>query len=369
MCWRSSERERRHPSPAEKSGTMYPVKNLLSSPLPESMPEPMPKPAPPLLALENLTIAFPGKGGDTVVVDGVSLTLNRGETVGIVGESGSGKSMTALSVLRLVPEPGRITRGKITLEGQDILALPEKAMRRIRGGVAAMIFQDPMTSLNPVFTVGEQIAEAVRLHRADEGLTGQKAWEEAVDALRRVHIAEPERRAQQYPYELSGGMRQRVMIAMALACRPAVLLADEPTTALDVTVQAQILALIRELQESLGMAVLLITHDLGVVAETCDRVIVLYAGKVMEATDAATLFSDPKHPYTQGLLASLPESAPEGATRLAYIKGQPPSNPGAITGCPFRPRCPKAIPGVCEKPLPTIQISPGHTVRCHLYVS
>jgi oligopeptide/dipeptide ABC transporter ATP-binding protein len=321
------------------------------------------QPPQPLLTIKDLAVAF---GGNTVV-DGVSLTLGRGETVGIVGESGSGKSVTALSVLRLVPEPGQITRGRILLDGQDLLAVPEKAMRSIRGGRVAMIFQDPMTSLNPVFTVGEQIAEAVRVHRADEGLRGRAAWTEAVDAMRRVHIAEPERRARQYPHELSGGMRQRVMIAMALACRPDVLLADEPTTALDVTVQAQILALIRELQQETGMAVLLITHDLGVVAETCDRVVVLYAGQVMEAADASTLFANPLHPYTKGLLASLPENAPEGTKRLYFIAGQPPANAGAVRGCPFRARCPNAMPGVCENPLPTATPSPGHLVRCHLY--
>ncbi|MEI6432086.1 MAG: ABC transporter ATP-binding protein, partial [bacterium] len=189
-----------------------------------------------MLSVENLTIAFPGKTGDSIVVDGVSFALNRGETVGVVGESGSGKSMTALSILRLIPEPGRVTGGTIALDGESILTLTGKALRRVRGGRIAMIFQDPMTSLNPVFTIGEQIAEAVRLHRAEEGLTGKAAWDEAVNALRRVHIAEPERRAKQFPHELSGGMRQRVMIAMALACRPDVLLADEPTTALDVTV-------------------------------------------------------------------------------------------------------------------------------------
>jgi len=267
----------------------------------------------PLLSLENLSVAFPsrsGKGELVRVVDGVSLTLARGETLGVVGESGSGKSMTALSLLRLVPEPGRIVEGRITLDGQNLLALPEKAMRNVRGGRIAMIFQDPMTSLNPVFTVGEQIAEAVRVHR---GLKGKAAKNEAIEALRRVQIALPERRIRQYPHELSGGMRQRVMIAMALACEPDVLLADEPTTALDVTVQAQILALIARLGRETGMAVLLITHDLGVVAETCDRVVVLYAGQVMETADARTLFALPAHPYTQGLLASLPESAPAGA--------------------------------------------------------
>jgi len=324
-----------------------------------------------LLEIDNLGVAFPARRGRdrqmTRVVDGVSLTLNRGETLGVVGESGSGKSMTALSILRLVPEPGRIVQGSIRLGETDVLALPEKAMRGIRGGKVAMIFQDPMTSLNPVFTVGDQIAEAVRAHR---GIRGRDAaFAEAVEALKRVHITLPERRARQYPHELSGGMRQRVMIAMALACRPAILLADEPTTALDVTVQAQILALMGELRRETGMGIVLITHDLGVVAESCDRVVVLYAGQLMETADAATLFARPAHPYTQGLLASLPESAPEGATRLPFIAGQPPANAEAVQGCPFRPRCPKAMPGVCDRPLPTIDLAPGHTVRCHLYVN
>lgn len=318
----------------------------------------------PLLRIEDLAVSFPASSGETTVVDGVSLTLNRGETVGVVGESGSGKSMTALSVLRLVPEPGRISRGKIQLDGTALLSLPEKAMRSVRGGRVAMIFQDPMTSLNPVFSVGDQIAESVRLHR---GMRGKAAWAEAVEALRRVHIPDPERRARQYPFELSGGMRQRVMIAMALACRPAVLLADEPTTALDVTVQAQILSLLSELRREEGMGVLLITHDLSVVAETCDRVVVMYSGRVMESADAATLFSNPSHPYTQGLLASLPDSLPEGEKRLHFIPGQPPANAGAVSGCPFRARCPKVLPGICEKPLPTLPLAPGHIVRCHLY--
>ncbi|MBC8134843.1 MAG: ABC transporter ATP-binding protein [Fibrella sp.] len=321
----------------------------------------------PLLLLENVSIAFPGaKGSMNCVTDGVSLSVHRGEVVGVVGESGSGKSMTALSVLGLIPEPGRVVQGKITLDGKDVLTLTEKQKQNVRGGVAAMIFQDPMTSLNPVFTVGEQIAEAVRLHRGVKN--NREAFTMAVDALRRVQIPSPERRAAQYPHELSGGMRQRVMIAMALACRPALLLADEPTTALDVTVQAQILSLINQLRTEEGMAVLLITHDLGVVAETCDRVIVLYAGQVMETSDVHTLFANPSHPYTKGLLASLPESIPEGATRLPYIKGQPPANASAISGCPFRPRCPEAVPGLCEKPLPTVTPAPGHIVRCHLRV-
>ena len=319
----------------------------------------------PLLEISDLAVAFPtGKNGAVRVVDGVSLTLRRGETVGVVGESGSGKSMTALSVLRLLPSPGQVAGGSIVLDGENVLALTEKQMQSVRGNRVAMIFQDPMTSLNPVFTVGEQIAEAVRLHR---NLKGRAAWDEAVAALQAVHIADAARRAKQYPFELSGGMRQRVMIALALACRPDVLLADEPTTALDVTVQAQILALINELKQKTGMGVLLITHDLGVVGQTCDRVLVMYAGQVMETADVETLFDAPAHPYTQGLLASLPENAPPNATRLPFIAGQPPANAQAVSGCPFRTRCPRVMPGVCEKPLPTTTLAPGHVVRCHLY--
>lgn len=321
----------------------------------------------PLLTIENLSVAFPParRGAEEIrVVQGVSLGVGRGETVGVVGESGSGKSMTALSALRLVPEPGRIAGGQIRLGGQDLLALTEKQMRSVRGGKIAMIFQDPMTSLNPVFTVGDQIAESVRLHR---GQGRKEAWDEAVSALRRVHIALPERRARQYPHELSGGMRQRVMIALALASQPQILLADEPTTALDVTVQAQILALMDELKRETGMGILLITHDLGVVAETCDRVLVMYAGQVMETADSRTLFAAPAHPYTQGLLASLPESAPQGATRLPFIAGQPPAAGQIKEGCPFRTRCPRYMPGICEKPLPTTTLAPEHVVRCHLY--
>ncbi|WP_309707698.1 ABC transporter ATP-binding protein, partial [Armatimonas sp.] len=256
----------------------------------------------PLLSLENLEVSFPAGA----VVRGVSLSVKRGETLGVVGESGSGKTMTALSALRLIPEPGRVTAGKIVFEGKNLLELSEKEMRQIRGGRIAMIFQDPMTSLNPVFTIGDQIAESVQLHK---GVSKSEAKAAAVEALRRVQIPDAERRARQFPHELSGGMRQRAMIAMALASEPDVLLADEPTTALDVTVQAQILTLIRKLQQELGMAVIFITHDLGVVAQVCDRVAVLYGGQVMEEADVYTLFANPKHPYTQGLLNSLPEMA------------------------------------------------------------
>ena len=312
----------------------------------------------PLLAIKDVSIAFPGaRGSQNLVTDGVSLSVYPGEIVGVVGESGSGKSMTALSILGLIPEPGRIVQGKITLNGVDVRSLSEKQLQDVRGGVAAMIFQDPMTSLNPVFTVGDQIAEAVLLHRKVENR--KSAYAEAIESLRRVQIPSPERRAAQYPYELSGGMRQRVMIAMALACRPALLIADEPTTALDVTVQAQILLLINKLCLENEMSVLFITHDLGVVAETCDRVVVLYAGQVMETANVHDLFAEPAHPYTRGLLASLPESTPEGATRLPYMNGQPPANASAISGCPFRTRCPDAMVGICDKPLPTTAISVG----------
>jgi oligopeptide/dipeptide ABC transporter ATP-binding protein len=320
-----------------------------------------------LLSIENLTVAFPPtrKGGEEIrVVTGVSLSVGKGETVGVVGESGSGKSMTSLSILRLLPEQGRITQGKIQLGDTDLLGLTEKQMRAVRGGKIAMIFQDPMTSLNPVFTVGEQIAESVRLHR---GLGKREAWDEAIKALKRVHISLPERRVSQYPHELSGGMRQRVMIALALASEPQVLLADEPTTALDVTVQAQILALLEELKRESGMGILLITHDLGVVAETCDRVLVMYSGQVMESATTTALFAKPSHPYTQGLLASLPEMAPEGSNRLAFIPGQPPIGGQIKEGCPFRTRCPKYMPGTCERPLPTTWLTESHMVRCHLY--
>lgn len=308
-----------------------------------------------LLSLENLEVSFAAGP----VVRGVSLSLRRGETLGVVGESGSGKTMTALSALRLIPEPGRVTAGTITFEGRDLLALPEAELRKIRGGKIAMIFQDPMTSLNPVFTIGDQIAESVRLHKH---LSKPEARHATIEALRRVQIPDPERRASQYPHELSGGMRQRAMIAMALASEPDVLLADEPTTALDVTVQAQILALIRQLQQETGMAVLFITHDLGVVAQVCDRVAVLYGGQVMELADVHSLFSQPQHPYTRALLESLPEMA--RGDRLNFIPGQPPSRPGEVSGCPFRQRCVQAT-DKCKEPLPTLVLAGEQLVRCH----
>jgi peptide/nickel transport system ATP-binding protein len=319
----------------------------------------------PLLTVEGLDVRFASPGSNGIrVIDGISFTVKRGEVVGIVGESGSGKSMTALSILRLLPPTGRVAAGRILLEETDLLSLPERDMRSIRGRRIAMIFQDPMTSLNPVFTAGEQIAEAVRHHR---GRGRRDAWKAAVEALAAVHVSQPERRARQFPHELSGGMRQRVMIAIALACEPDLLIADEPTTALDVTVQAQILALIAEMRRATGMGVLLITHDLGVVAETCDRVLVMYAGQSMESAHVNELFASPAHPYTQGLLASLPERVPAGTRRLPFIPGQPPASGEITEGCPFRARCPRVMPGICERPLPTTTLGPNHVVRCHLY--
>ncbi len=288
----------------------------------------------PLLSVRNLTVAF----GRSTVVEDLSFDLAPGEILGVVGESGSGKSITALSVLRLVPAPGRVT-GTITLDGVDLMTLPENEMREIRGRDVAMIFQEPMTSLNPVFTCGDQVMEALVHHR---GLDRAGARAEALRLLKLVEIPSAERRLDDYPHQLSGGMRQRVMIAMALACRPRVLLADEPTTALDATIQAQILDLLRALQAELGMAVVLITHDLGVVAEVAHRVMVMYAGRVVETAPAAEIFARPFHPYTEGLLASIPRL--EGPIeRLDAIPGQVPPPEAMPAGCRFAPRCRYAV--------------------------
>src|SRR5215472_4681950 len=257
-----------------------------------------------VLDVKNLKTVFFTNSGLFKAVDDVSFSVKRGETLAIVGESGCGKSVSALSIMRLVPDPpGRIVGGEVMLDGTDLLALDEAKMREIRGNRISMIFQEPMTSLNPVIRIGDQISEAVRLHRT---MTAREAWNQAVEMLRLVRIPEPKRRAEEYPHQLSGGMRQRAMIAMALACRPALLIADEPTTALDVTIQAQILALMLDLQKELGMGLILITHDLGVVAQTAQRVIVMYAGRKVEEADVDTLFASPRHPYTRGLMASIP---------------------------------------------------------------
>ncbi len=309
----------------------------------------------PLLSVRNLTVAF----GRSTVVEDLSFDLAPGEILGVVGESGSGKSITALSVLRLVPAPGRVT-GSIALDGVDLMALPEHEMREIRGRDVAMIFQEPMTSLNPVFTCGDQVMEALVHHR---GLDRAGARAEALRLLKLVEIPSAERRLDDYPHQLSGGMRQRVMIAMALACRPRVLLADEPTTALDATIQAQILDLLRALQAELGMAVVLITHDLGVVAEVAHRVMVMYAGRVVETAPAAEIFARPFHPYTEGLLASIPRL--EGPIeRLDAIPGQVPPPEAMPPGCRFAPRCRYVVESCRAAAPPLAARGPARAAAC-----
>jgi peptide/nickel transport system ATP-binding protein len=318
-----------------------------------------------VLVVKGLRTVFFTNSGLFKAVDDVSFSVRRGETLAIVGESGCGKSVTALSVMRLVPDPpGRIVGGSIILEGTDLLSLDESEMRAIRGNRISMIFQEPMTSLNPVMRIGDQITEAVRLHRQ---MSRKEATAKAVEMLRLVKIPEPERRAQEYPHQLSGGMRQRSMIAMALACRPALLIADEPTTALDVTIQAQILALILELQQELGMGLVLITHDLGVVAQTAQHVIVMYAGRKVEEADVETLFASPRHPYTRGLMASIP-SLPSLSTNadapLVEISGMVPSLTNLPKGCAFAPRCGLAI-ARCREEYPPLQAwGENHLAAC-----
>ena len=318
----------------------------------------------PLLELRDLRTWFRTDEGTAKAVDGVSYRIHDGETLGVVGESGSGKSVTALSVMRLVPSPpGWVESGEILFRGESLLAVPDDEFRRIRGNEIAMIFQEPMTALNPVYTVGDQIMEAVMLHR---GIDAEAARTHAIEMLRRVGIPSPEARVDNYPHEMSGGMRQRVMIAMAMSCDPSLLIADEPTTALDVTIQAQILDLIRELQQEMGMSVLLITHDLGVVAETAHKVAVMYAGKVVEYADVETLFGHPRHPYTIGLFRSLPDLAGPGE-RLVTIPGIVPSANAFPSGCRFRTRCPIATDrcAQAEPPLVPLEAGSEHTVACH----
>jgi peptide/nickel transport system ATP-binding protein len=308
-----------------------------------------------VLEVKNLQTVFFTNSGLFKAVDDLSFSVRRGETLAIVGESGCGKSVTALSIMRLVPDPpGRIVGGSVALEGTDVLGLNEADMRAIRGNRISMIFQEPMTSLNPVMRIGDQITEAVRLHR---DMSAREAWKKAVEMLRLVRIPEPERRAHEYPHQLSGGMRQRAMIAMALACRPALLIADEPTTALDVTIQAQILALIVELQKELGTGLILITHDLGVVAQTAQRVIVMYAGKKVEEAGVEALFENPRHPYTRGLMASMPAVLSFGSktdARLTEIPGMVPSLTNLPPGCAFAPRCSLAI-DKCRAEFPPLE--------------
>ncbi len=317
-----------------------------------------------LLDVKNLKTYFFTDEGVVRAVDGVDLYIDKGETLGVVGESGSGKSVTALSIMRLIPTPpGRIVEGVITYGGKALLDLPPAQMRKIRGKEISMIFQEPMTSLNPVFTVGEQIAEAVRLH---EGLGRRDAMDKTVEMLKLVHMANAERRVREYPHQLSGGMRQRVMIAMALACEPELLIADEPTTALDVTIQAQILDLMRTLREETGTAIMLITHDLGVVAELADEVAVMYAGRIVEHAAAAALFARPQHPYTIGLLGSIPQLHLE-QQRLIAIEGQVPDPLAPLAGCRFHARCPFVIEQCrsAEPPLAEVRgADSGHRAAC-----
>ncbi|HMJ07932.1 MAG TPA: ABC transporter ATP-binding protein [Pyrinomonadaceae bacterium] len=320
-----------------------------------------------LLEVTHLQTHFPTRAGLVKAVNDVSFHVDEGELLGLVGESGCGKSITALSIMRLIASPGRIAGGSIAFKGRELTTLDADSMRQIRGNDIAMIFQDPMTSLNPVFTVGEQIAEALRLHRK---LDKRAAWSAAIEAMKEVSIPAPERRANDYPHQLSGGMRQRVMIAMALACDPELLIADEPTTALDVTIQAQILELLDDLRKTRKLGVLLITHDLGVVAETADRVCVMYTGKIVEESDVDVLFERPKHPYTQGLLNSVPKLTDYSlghATRLETIEGVVPSPTDLPPGCHFAPRCRFRMERCVHGDIPLFHTPDGASVRCVLY--
>jgi peptide/nickel transport system ATP-binding protein len=315
----------------------------------------------PLLTVANLRVVFEGdRGSLTEAVSGVSFSVLPGRTLGIVGESGCGKSVTALSIMRLLPQAGTRMSGSVVFEGRELTALPERQMQDLRGNRLAMIFQEPMTSLNPSFTVGDQIGEALMRHRA---LPAKAARSAAIEMLERVKIPSPRERIDEYPHKLSGGMRQRVMIAMALVCAPALLIADEPTTALDVTIQAQILDLLARLREETGSAIILITHDLGVVAETCDDVAVMYAGQIVERAPAARVFSAPQHPYTVGLLGSIPLISTR-RQRLATIAGSVPSLAAAFTGCRFSGRCPFADARCRSEPPPLADIGAGHLSRC-----
>jgi oligopeptide/dipeptide ABC transporter ATP-binding protein len=320
-----------------------------------------------LLEVRNLQTHFPTRAGLVRAVDGVSFYVDRGELLGLVGESGCGKSITALSVMRLISPPGKIVDGEIIFEGENLLTASEERLREIRGDDIAMIFQDPMTSLNPVYTVGEQIAEALRLHRQ---MSRAEARAAAVEAMKEVAIPDPERRASDYPHQLSGGMRQRVMIAMALACDPKLLIADEPTTALDVTIQAQILELLNELRRTRELGVLLITHDLGVVAEVADRVAVMYTGRIVEESPVEELFARPKHPYTEGLLRSVPKltvAEVKKIERLETIEGIVPSPTALPPGCHFAPRCSHRMPRCEEGVIPLYDLEGNVRVRCVLY--
>src|SRR5438128_6216927 len=315
----------------------------------------------PLLEVVGLRVHFRTDAGIVKAVDGVSLAIEPGETLGLVGESGCGKSVTAYAILQLLAAPpAEYAGGEIRFRGENLLALDERQLRRVRGNLISMVFQEPMLSLNPIMSVGRQVAEALLEHQT---LTKREARERAIEMLRRVHIPSPETRFNEYPHQMSGGMKQRAMIAMALACKPQLLIADEPTTALDVTIQAQILDLLNELQSEMGMSVLLITHDLGVVAETCDRVAVMYAGKIVEHAPVNELFERPQHPYTHGLFRSLP-ILNEKKARLAVIPGAVPSPLDFPSGCRFRTRCAMAQE-ICKQEPPLRDLAPGHAAACH----
>lgn len=315
-----------------------------------------------ILDINDLQTSFFVDGNEVKAVDGVTFDVPKGKTLGIVGESGSGKSITALSVLQLVENPGRIKGGSIQFKGEDLTSTKKSRMRNIRGNEISMIFQEPMTSLNPVYTVGQQLRESFKIH---QGLGKKEGTKRSIEMLELVGIPSPKKRVEQYPYELSGGMRQRVMIAMALACRPELLIADEPTTALDVTIQAQILELIKELQEDIGMSVVMITHDLGVIAETCDYVAVMYAGQIVEYADVETLFKNPRHPYTVGLINSLPRHDID-QDELVPIKGNVPAPDEMPGGCRFAPRCPHAS-NICRTMPELWEQEDGNEVRCWIY--
>jgi oligopeptide transport system ATP-binding protein len=316
-----------------------------------------------LLEVKNLKTTFRTEDGPVTAVNGLSFSLEAGETLGIVGESGSGKSVTALSIMRLLARNATVTADRIALRGESLPAKSEAEMRKIRGHRIAMIFQDPMTSLNPVLTIGEQISEAVRLHL---GLGPREARDRVIEMLSKVRIPQPEKRLGNYPHQFSGGMRQRVMIAMALSCNPELLIADEPTTALDVTIQAQVLELMADLQRETGAAIILITHDLGVVAEFCKNVLVMYGGNMVEYGTAEQIFAEPRMPYTQGLLASLPRLDRSERKRLEPIAGQPPNLLRLPPGCAFAPRCTYRMP-ICDQPVPLYDFGEGHVARCYLY--
>ncbi|MDE7059569.1 MAG: ABC transporter ATP-binding protein [Lachnospiraceae bacterium] len=319
-----------------------------------------------ILEIRDLCVEFQTVEGTVQAVNHLSYKLRKGEKLGIVGESGSGKSVSSLGMLRLIPNPpGRITGGEILYKGQDLVKAPKKEMQRIRGNEISMIFQEPMTSLNPIIKCGKQIAESLRLHR---GMNKKEAMEEAVRLMQSVGIANPAQRAHEYPHQMSGGMRQRVMIAMALACEPQILIADEPTTALDVTIQAQILDLIRDLNERMGTSVIFITHDLGVVSELCDTVLVMYTGRIVEQAPVLELFETPKHPYTVGLLEAIPRITKQRAP-LQTIEGTVPNPTERIDGCSFSPRCPYATEQCHQKEPPEVQLSEHRRVRCWRYQS